>query len=356
MYSNIPIKVVYDNTALVTKNLQIEISNQIKSNKYLQLIDLYDLQIQQYRLQETYEQKVKETISKFKTQAKEIFQEQNAIISGSKREKDFTLQEIKNTDLYFDNSNAEENMIKNERFASTNLLPIDDYWFLALTQCELISNQVKINDKIILKSLKQIYYDQPDENQFTLNFEFNNLQELNLQQQIGMKGKIQQEKQLKKQKNRRTGVIRIVTHEIENESFFNYFNTLNFENEKANIDNLQDRLCIDYNISRAIIDEVLPYSLEYYLKVRKLKLQVQHRSIFENEDDDEDQYDQDKINDKIDNNQEFQEEQKKNKNQKGGKKKTTILQNDKKEQIYLKKKNQNYINDNFYDNNNCQQQ
>lgn len=31
---------------------------------------------------------------------------------------------------------------------------------------------------------------------------------------------------------------------------------------------LEEKMNIDYDIARAIIDEVLPYSLEYYLNVR----------------------------------------------------------------------------------------
>ena len=38
----------------------------------------------------------------------------------------------------------------------------------------------------------------------------------------------------KNKKSRKTGVIRIVTHEIEDDSFFNYFSSINYENEKMN--------------------------------------------------------------------------------------------------------------------------
>jgi nucleosome assembly protein 1-like 1 len=33
---------------------------------------------------------------------------------------------------------------------------------------------------------------------------------------------------------------------------------------------LQERLDIDYDIARALIDEVLPYSLEYYLEIKHI--------------------------------------------------------------------------------------
>lgn len=33
----------------------------------------------------------------------------------------------------------------------------------------------------------------------------------------------------KSQKNRKTGAIRVITHEVEDESFFNFFNSINLE-------------------------------------------------------------------------------------------------------------------------------
>lgn len=33
---------------------------------------------------------------------------------------------------------------------------------------------------------------------------------------------------------------------------------------------LEEKIAIDYDIARAIIDELLPYSLEYYLGVRNM--------------------------------------------------------------------------------------
>ncbi len=33
---------------------------------------------------------------------------------------------------------------------------------------------------------------------------------------------------------------------------------------------MQERLDIDYDIARALIDEVLPYSLEYYLEIKHI--------------------------------------------------------------------------------------
>lgn len=52
--------------------------------------------------------------------------------------------------------------------------------------------------------------------------------------------------------------------------------TLENADEIAKVDlesafQLEDRMSIDYEIARIIIDEILPYSLEYYLGVEGLK-------------------------------------------------------------------------------------
>lgn len=73
----------------------------------------------------------------------------------------------------------------------------------------------------------------------------------------------------------------MITHEVEDESFFNFFNSVNLEEvelmgqrkQNSLIQQMKylDRINIDYDIARAIVDELMPYSLEYYLGVRKIK-------------------------------------------------------------------------------------
>lgn len=79
----------------------------------------------------------------------------------------------------------------------------------------------------------------------------------------------------KTQKNKKTGVKRVVEKETKVESFFNFFldsvaseNPEEDDEEKDENAMEGDRLNIDYSIARSIIDEVVPYSLEYFLGIR----------------------------------------------------------------------------------------
>lgn len=75
----------------------------------------------------------------------------------------------------------------------------------------------------------------------------------------------------KKQKNKKSGQQRVINKTVEDESFFNFFKSGNAEEEAlADLDDeekdkVQERLEIDFDIINSFVDEVIPYSLEYFL-------------------------------------------------------------------------------------------
>lgn len=78
----------------------------------------------------------------------------------------------------------------------------------------------------------------------------------------------------KKQKNKKTGQQRVVTKLVKAKSFFNFFNNIDLTNAnpnplEANEDEMKVReeLEQDFELGGVLVDEVLPYSLEYYLGV-----------------------------------------------------------------------------------------
>lgn len=78
----------------------------------------------------------------------------------------------------------------------------------------------------------------------------------------------------KKQKNKKTGQQRVVTKQVKAKSFFNFFSNIDLTNAnpnplEANEDEmkLREELEQDFEIGGVLVDEVLPYSLEYYLGV-----------------------------------------------------------------------------------------
>lgn len=64
----------------------------------------------------------------------------------------------------------------------------------------------------------------------------------------------------------------MVTKEVEDESFFNFFKDseagedVDEEDEEAM--NAEEKLNVDFDIARGFVDEIIPYSLEYYLGVK----------------------------------------------------------------------------------------
>lgn len=91
----------------------------------------------------------------------------------------------------------------------------------------------------------------------------------------------------KTQKNKKTGAKRVVEKEVDDESFFNFFNTVEAlegddkeDEDDEDAQKQEERLNIDYDIARTLVDEVIPYSLEYYLNVK-----VEDDEDFDDEDD-----------------------------------------------------------------------
>lgn len=78
----------------------------------------------------------------------------------------------------------------------------------------------------------------------------------------------------KKQKNKKTGQQRLVTRQVKAKSFFNFFASHDCTNANENpLEATEDELKIreelenDFELGGVLVDEVLPYSLEYYLGV-----------------------------------------------------------------------------------------
>jgi nucleosome assembly protein 1-like 1 len=65
----------------------------------------------------------------------------------------------------------------------------------------------------------------------------------------------------------------MVTKQVDDESFFNLFKDCkreDLENEdEEDTELLQERLEIDFDIISSLVEEVIPYSLEYYLDLNQ---------------------------------------------------------------------------------------
>jgi nucleosome assembly protein 1-like 1 len=108
---------------------------------------------------------------------------------------------------------------------------------------------------------------------------------------IEWKGKNLTMKEIKKkQKNKKTGQHRVVTKTVEAKSFFNFFKSVEAPEVNAIEGNEEDlekreKLESDFELGGILVDEVLPYSLEYYLG-------IEHDDDLDDEDEDMEESDE----------------------------------------------------------------
>lgn len=121
----------------------------------------------------------------------------------------------------------------------------------------------------------------------------------------------------KKQKNKKTGATRTVKKEVDQETFFNFFKSsepsegLDEEEKEKREVKLED----DFEIGRTLADDVIPFSLEYFLGINPEDSDYED---VDEEDDEKGDADDDEDDDK-DKDDEDSEDEKKNKKKKGAK-------------------------------------
>ena len=98
----------------------------------------------------------------------------------------------------------------------------------------------------------------------------------------------------KKQKNKKTGQQRVVTKSVEAKSFFNFFRSMEAPqvNElEANEEQLKKRekLDDDFEVGGVIVDELLPFSLEYYLGIEHDEDMDEDDMDMDDDEDEEDE-------------------------------------------------------------------
>ncbi|CAD8086586.1 unnamed protein product [Paramecium sonneborni] len=191
--------------------------------------------------------------------------------------------------------------------------PIDNYWGTVLTNCDNLSHVFGEKDKDILKFLTSIILEtSADTEVFTLRFTFKD-NEYFKNKELTKKFIIEEGKDFptstvgtviewnegkdvtvkiveKKQKNKKTGASRIIKKKETQQSFFNFFKNSEDKDEgeeEGKAGNIDE----DYEIGKTIAEEVIPYSLEYFLGINP------DDEDFEDVDEDEDDEDDDEEED-----------------------------------------------------------
>ncbi|CAD8101789.1 unnamed protein product [Paramecium sonneborni] len=249
-------------------------------NYYLQQKKKLDIEL---------EKEMKKLQIQFDEKAAKIYKASNEIIEGTRL---LTEEELKDVDFYLEGEEATQ---KNQALTAE---PINGYWFKALKNSDIIAQEIKDRDDPILKSLTKIEYEpQEKSDNFSLNFYFapnDYFKNTVLKKKFILKdgenpvksegtiiewndGKNVTRKLIKKkQLEKKSGIVKTISQEVDAESFFIFFKPINLEDKEQiekwvqenKLDKYAERMDIDYDIARMIIDEIIPYSLEYYLGVK----------------------------------------------------------------------------------------
>lgn len=236
------------------------------------------------KIEEEMKESIKQLEKKYLKLDVPILDNISKLVSGAKAIEE---AELTNLDKYL---NEEE--IKQ---AKEHLEPrkIPGYWQKVLSNAGLVKDHIGADDEPLLKAIENIgVVDEEGTDNFTIVFDFAENEIMSNKQltkkfhikkdsptkadgtKIEWKGKNLCVKEVKKkQKNKKTGQQRVVTKTVDAKSFFNFFRTIEETEEinplEATEEQLQHRekLEEDFEIGGVIVDEVLPYSLEYYLGI-----------------------------------------------------------------------------------------
>lgn len=169
---------------------------------------------------------------------------------------------------------------------------IPDYWFKVLSNSGMVKKEIGPDDEPLLRSIEDIHVvDEEGTDNFTIIFDMSENQFVTNKEltkkfylkndepvkcessPIEWKGKNLTVKEIKKkQKNKKTGQQRVVTKTVQAKSFFNFFRSIEapeVNSLEANEEQLKKRQSLDddFEIGGIIVDEILPYSLEYFLGI-----------------------------------------------------------------------------------------
>jgi len=250
--------------------------------------------------------------SKYRKLAQPLIEKTNEIVGGRVPHED----ELKNLHTYL---TPEEIQKKDESFA--NIKPLEGYWLKVMKGSMVMKQFIQERDEDALKSLKTIKFtpshDANAPHDFTLIFTFgpneyfeNEVLEKHFQMKeekeckkttaTDLKWKegknLTKKSVTKKQKNKKTGKTRTVTKEVDCDSFFSFFKTVegtdkkpheHKDDESCSEDEHGDELLDHTDFGTSLLEEILPYHLEYYLGVKK-DLDFGGGQGLDDEDDDED--------------------------------------------------------------------
>jgi nucleosome assembly protein 1-like 1 len=248
-------------------------------------IAIYKRYKQIKKIEEDMQAAIREVEKKYLKLDEPVLNNVSDIVSGKRSIKE---EELKDLPKYL---NEEEIKTANEHLEARR---IDGYWSKCFSGSGMIKEQLGKDDESLLKCIDNIHVvDEEGTDNFTIIFSFKENEiiknkELTKKFYLVNSAPIKSEaspidwvarnltlKEVKKkQKNKKTGQQRVVTKTVKAKSFFNFFTSIDLSNANPNPleaseeeMKLREELEQDFEVGGVLVDEVLPYSLEYYLGV-----------------------------------------------------------------------------------------
>jgi len=273
------------------KKLEQEIVDAIKKlpiEQRFQLIALNNLMLQKKQMDKEMEDEMEAIVKKYNKLNQPINEKSFNLINGKSQPGDSEIEKIKP-------HLSEEEITKIKDYLLPD--PVPEYWSKVFKNCIQLSQDIFESDYDVLKHLQKIeHHEEDNSNNYSLKFYFGPneyfenevltvrfvmLSENEVDKIEGTDIKWKEGKDItkktvsKKQKNKKTGKTRTVTKTVDADSFFNLFKSLqasaaaNDEGDEDEDDEALEKLDIHLEISRTLIDEIIPYHLEFFLGVRE---------------------------------------------------------------------------------------
>lgn len=275
------------------------------------LLKMKELVTKRINLEKQFKSEQSKLEALYETKYAPLYKERNDIISGNKN---IDVNEVKNVLKGVDVSNV--NNDSNEK-------GIADYWLTCLKNSSQFGSIISNKDEQILKHLKSIDLEYQENGDFFINFYFeenneyfspckltnkyihNQKQTISKIESTPIQWKSEESnptisKKKKNIKNSKTKEVKTVVKNVEVESFFNFFKSISANNKSVSNkkDNTGeedeedyeegDMIEEQYELGVFVKDELIPYSLEYYLDL------VDDEDL---DDDEEDEMDDDEDDD-----------------------------------------------------------
>lgn len=285
---------------------------------------LRNLQVEHHKIEAEFFEEVHALECRYLSRYQTLYDKRSSIVKGSYEPTDAE------TKCAFDEEDAEEQAKKDaeaKKADETNkdeekVVGIPEFWLTVLRNSEAIAETIREHDEPVLKHLTDIritMQNEKDKKGFTIEFEFSTNDYFNnaiLTKSYTLrtgpdeheplayegpeiiksegctidwkKGKNVTVKLVKKrQKHKNRGTIRVVTKEVQTDSFFNFFTPPTVPEDAEVEDNEEMRiLAADFEIGHMLRDSIVPKAVLYYTG--------------EAGDEDEDDYDEDDEDDEDD--------------------------------------------------------